>query len=72
MPATDVPTPATETGASGLTATEVRERVESGRTNALTVLNLNRDASPTQVNFSRTGDSVGMQLALNAQAAFRF
>lgn len=37
-----------------------------------TVLNLNRDASPTQVNFSRTGDSVGMQLALNAQAAFRF
>jgi len=36
------------------------------------VLNLNRDASPTQVNFSRTGDSLGFQLALSAQAAFRF
>lgn len=38
----------------------------------LTVLNLNRASSPTQVSFSNTGDSVGMQLALSAQAAFRF
>lgn len=37
-----------------------------------TLLNLNRAASPTQVNFMRTGDSMGFQLALNVQAAFRF
>lgn len=37
-----------------------------------TVLNLNRAASPTQVSFMNTGDSVGFQLALSAQAAFRF
>jgi hypothetical protein len=36
------------------------------------LLNLNRAASPTQVNFMRTGDSMGFQLALSAQAAFRF
>lgn len=36
------------------------------------VLNLNRASDPTQVNFMRTGDSVGFQLALNFQAAFRF
>lgn len=36
------------------------------------LLNLNRAASPTQVAFMRTGDSMGFQLALNAQAAFRF
>lgn len=36
------------------------------------VLNLNRAASPTQVAFSRTGDSVGFQMSLGAQAAFRF
>lgn len=37
-----------------------------------TLLNLNRAASPTQVNFMRTGDSLGFQLALSVQAAFRF
>lgn len=36
------------------------------------VLNLNRSASPTQVNFMQSGDSLGFQLALSAQAAFRF
>ena len=36
------------------------------------LLNLNRASSPTQVMFMRTGDSMGFQLALSAQAAFRF
>lgn len=50
----------------------VRRWLTLGAALDLTVLNLNRAASPTQVSFMNTGDSIGMQLALSAQAAFRF
>lgn len=37
----------------------------------LNLLNLNRDADPTNVTFMRTGDSVGLQVTLGLHAALR-